>query len=81
MSEQKKQRKYGRNRKDGEAYRLKGSREFNKLMDLARHCARYPEDKKASATLEKVKGETVHLTKARRVCAQRGAERMLEVLQ
>lgn len=40
----KKNRKYGRNKKFCERYRLEGRREKNRKIRLARHLKRFPDD-------------------------------------
>ena len=40
-------RKYGRNKRWCEAYRLRGTREINKAARLRRHLARFPDDRTA----------------------------------
>jgi len=47
-------RKHRRNQTDCERYEKKGTREFNKELKLARHCAKHPADKQASGPTPKV---------------------------
>lgn len=52
---QNKNRKYGRNKKWCEQYKLFGTRELNKAKRLRTHCKRFPLDMKALAALKKLK--------------------------
>lgn len=47
----KKNRKYGRNKKWCEVYRMRSQRERNKVRKLARHLKKYPHDATAKKAL------------------------------